>query len=210
MAYRETERVRVRKAQARERVLDATMELVFEGGFRNAQVAQIAERAQVAIGSVYRHFASKGELFSEVFRISTEREVNRVAQALATEGSVTERLEHALRVFAVRAMRAPTLAWSLIAEPVDPQVDQDRLFYRQAYAELFQGAIEDGIAAGEIPSQDARLGGTAIVGTIAETLIAPLSPTNRAALGEVSSEAQAALTDGIVRFCLQALTGTRR
>lgn len=210
MAYRETAKVRQRRAQARERVLEATMELVAEDGFRNAQVAQIAERAEVAIGSVYRHFASKGELFSEVFRIATEREVNRVAEALAVEGGAADRLEHSLRVFALRAMRAPTLAWSLIAEPVDPQVDADRLFYRQAYAELFQGAIEDGIASGEFPAQDPRVGGTAIVGTIAETLIAPLSPTNRAALGEVSPEAQVALIDGIVRFCLQALTGTRR
>ena len=44
----------------------------------------------------------------------------------------------ALRTFAERALRAPTMAWALIAEPVDPTVDQARLDYRQRYARLFE------------------------------------------------------------------------
>ncbi|WP_097459171.1 TetR/AcrR family transcriptional regulator [Mangrovitalea sediminis] len=207
MAYRETDRVRARKAEARSRLIAAAFALVTKGGFRNAQVSQVAELAGVATGSVYRHFASKGELFSEVFRIATQKEVDKVSEALATPGSALERLERALRTFAVRALKAPTLAWSLIAEPVDPQVDADRLQYRLAYAELFQRAIEEGTATGELPPQDPRISATALVGTIAEVLVGPLSPGSHAALGASGPSHQHHLVEGIVRFCLQALTG---
>lgn len=207
MAYRETARVRARKAEARSRLIAAAFSLVSEGGFRNAQVSQVAELAGVATGSVYRHFASKGELFSEVFRIATQKEVDKVGEALAIPGSATERLEHALRTFALRALRAPTLAWSLIAEPVDPQVDADRLQYRLAYAQLFQQAVEDGIGSGELPAQDPRISATALVGTIAEVLVGPLSPNSRTTLGSPEDPHQHGLVEGIVRFCLQALTG---
>ena len=43
-----------------------------------------------------------------------------------------ERLEHVLATFARRALRNPRLAWALIAEPVDPLVDAERLAYRCA------------------------------------------------------------------------------
>ena len=39
-----------------------------------------------------------------------------------------------LATFARRALRNPRLAWALIAEPVDPLVDAERLAYRERYA----------------------------------------------------------------------------
>ena len=63
--------------------------------------------------------------------------------------------------FAERALRRPRLAWALIAEPVDPLVDAERLAYRARYAALIAEALSQGIAAGELPEQDAgaRRGG---------------------------------------------------
>ncbi|HEX5514142.1 MAG TPA: helix-turn-helix domain-containing protein, partial [Gammaproteobacteria bacterium] len=64
MAYRETPRSRARRQAARQSILSAAEALVSEGGFRNAGIAQVAERAGIAVGTVYRYFQSKGELFS--------------------------------------------------------------------------------------------------------------------------------------------------
>ena len=38
--------------------------------------------------------------------------------------------EDVLSTFAQRALRNPQLAWALIAEPVDPRVDAERIAYR--------------------------------------------------------------------------------
>lgn len=210
MAYRETQKMRQRKLEVRQRILACGLSRVAEGGFRNARISEVAESAGVATGTIYRHFRSKEELFAELFRIATGREVERVAAALAGDGNAVERLERALRDFARRALRGPVMAWSLIAEPVDPRVEAERLSYRQAYARLFASAIDAGITEGSIAPQDARHSSTCLVGAIAESLVGPLAPVNAGPQPALSQAQQQALTDGMVRFCLQGLTGNRR
>ncbi len=210
MAYRETEKMRNRKAQARQHILDCAYRCVIEGGFRSAQITHVAKAAEVATGTIYRHFESKEELFAEIFRTATQREVNKVAEALATVDSAVIRLEAALRQFAERALRGPTMAWSLIAEPVDPRVEAERLLYRKAYAEHFEQAIRDGIEEGSIPPQNARQSSTCLVGAIAESLVGPLSPTQADGEREPDPDQQSELVESIVCFCIQGLTGIRR
>lgn len=204
MAYRATSRSIARKQAVQQEILRAAASLVAEGGFRNAGMAQVAERAGIATGTIYRYFKSRGELFSEVFRVATEREVSRVQEALERAGTASERLESALRVFASRALRGRVMAWALLAEPVDPQVDAERLFYRRAYASLFEQALRQGIDSGEFPDQDARLSSAAMVGAIAEALVGPLAPTDQDLPAEgIDHEV---LITAIVRFCLNAVS----
>lgn len=210
MAYRETEKMRKRKAEARERIVSCAYQCVAESGFRSARVTTIAALAGVATGTIYRHFESKEDLFAEIFRLATQREVDKVAEALSTPGDATVRLEAALRQFAERALRGPVMAWSLIAEPVDPKVEEERLAYRRAYAELFEKAISEGIEAGCIPEQDARQSSTCLVGAIAESLVGPLSPAQAGSHAAPRNDNNDPLVNAILRFCMQGLTGTRR
>jgi AcrR family transcriptional regulator len=46
----------------RERILDAAVELAAEGGYEAVQMREVAERADVALGTVYRYFPSKVHL----------------------------------------------------------------------------------------------------------------------------------------------------
>jgi len=210
MAYRETEKMRLRKAAARQRIAECTYQCVAEGGFRNAKITRIAQLAGVATGSIYRHFESKEDLFAEIFRVATQREIDKVVQALATPGSAIERLEKALQQFAERALKGPVMAWSLIAEPVDPKVEEERLAYRKAYADLFEQAIREGIKEGCIPDQNARQSSTCLVGAIAESLVGPLSPTQNEQTTRNATDNNDPLINTIIRFCIQGLTGTRR
>ena len=68
MPYRPTERTEARRLRAREAIVAAALAQVADGGYASAGVQAVAARAGVATGSVYRHFASKAELFAEVFR----------------------------------------------------------------------------------------------------------------------------------------------
>ncbi|HEX4672976.1 MAG TPA: helix-turn-helix domain-containing protein, partial [Solirubrobacteraceae bacterium] len=68
-------------APTRERLLTSAQELIEEGGYGAATVIAIADRAGVAAGTLYRHFASKEELFVEVFRTVCDREVRAMRAA---------------------------------------------------------------------------------------------------------------------------------
>lgn len=160
----------------RERLLSAAREIVEAEGYGAASVIAVAGRAGVATGTLYRHFPSKAELFAELFRVVCEHEVDAGRAAAAAGGSPVERLETVIATFAERALRNPRLAWALIAEPVDPLVDVERLAYRRRYAELITELLRDGIAAGEIPAQRAELTAAALVGGTGEALVGPLSP----------------------------------
>jgi AcrR family transcriptional regulator len=162
----------------RERLLQAAQELIEEGGYGAASVAAIAERAGVAAGTLYRHFDSKQELFVEVFRAVCARE-ERAMRAAVSEmagGNAAQRLERVLGTFAERALRNPRLAWALLAEPVDPLVDAERLAYRERYAEVIAEGLRAGIEAGELPAQNVELTAAALVGGCGEALVGPLSP----------------------------------
>jgi AcrR family transcriptional regulator len=162
----------------RERLLAAAQELIEEGGYGAASVAAIADRAGVAAGTLYRHFDSKQELFVEVFRAVCAREERamRAASAQMASEAAAQRLEQVLATFAERALRNPRLAWALIAEPVDPLVDAERLAYRERYAEVIAEELRAGIVAGQLPDQNVELTAAALVGGCGEALVGPLSP----------------------------------
>ena len=160
----------------RERLLAAARELIEEGGYGSASVAAIAARAGVASGTVYRHFASKAELFLEVFRaVCTGEEWAMRAAADEAGPAAVDRLEAVLATFARRALQNRQLAWALLAEPVDPLVDAERLAYRERYGTLVADELRAAIDAGEIPAQDVAFTAAALVGGCGEALVGPLS-----------------------------------
>jgi AcrR family transcriptional regulator len=201
VAYRATERTEARRRAVRERIVAAARELIAHGGYAEAQVAAVADRAGVATGTVYRHFPSKADLFAEVFRRASQREVDALARAAAeAEGGAAASIDAAVETFARRALRARRLAWALIAEPVDPAVEAERLVFRRAYRDALAGVIEAGIAAGDLPDQDAATSAAALVGAIAEAMVGPLSPT-------AGPHDPGALVGALRDFCIRSVTG---
>ena len=192
-------RLRTATPSTRERLITAAAELIETGGYSAASVAAIAERAGFATGTLYRHYPSKAELFVEVFRTIARRELDELYAAAATESTFDDRLDAVVTTYARRAQRNPRLAWALVHEPVDALVDAERLTYRRDYTDRMAALLAEGIAAGDIPEQDAQLSAAAIVGAIAEALVGPLSPApgNAAPPEEV--------TEKIADFCLRAV-----
>lgn len=159
----------------RERLLAATLELLAEGGYGAASVAAITSRAGVASGTLYRHFASKEELFVELFRRVCSGEIDAMYAAAEVHDSPLARLDAAITTFAGRALAHPRIAWALLAEPVDTLVDAERLEYRRRYRDLVAELLVDAVAAGEIPDCDAGVLAAAIVGGVGEALVGPLA-----------------------------------
>ena len=194
MAYRQTQRVRRHLQSVRERLLQTAREMVAESGFSGLQVARLAEKAGVATGTIYRHFPNKGALCAEVFSVSSQREVDVLAEALAGPGSAVDRLDSGLTLWCERAQQGRVLARALLTEPVDPAVEQARLRYRAAHAEVIAAVLREGIASGELPEQDPDLSAACLVGALAEAVLGPLEEPH-----------EAGATPSIIRFCLAAI-----
>jgi AcrR family transcriptional regulator len=198
MPYRPTAKTEARRAATRERIVDAALDQLADGGYASAGVQAIARKAAVATGTVYRHFPSKSDLFAEVFRRASARELNVMADTAARDDvPARERIAIGAETFARRALAEPKRAYALLAEPVDPAVEAERLTFRRAYRDLFASTIEQGIATGELPPQDTKTVAAALVGALGEALVGPLSPGRR--------NSHEALIATLVHFCLNAI-----
>jgi AcrR family transcriptional regulator len=78
------------------RILDAAREVLGESG-ADASMEEIAARAGVGVGTVYRRFASKDALIGELLRLALEELMAAVDRALARADG--HGLEELLRVF---------------------------------------------------------------------------------------------------------------
>lgn len=201
MAYRATAHTESRKAQVHENILKAARALVSESGFRTLSVQAVAERAEIATGTLYRYFESKAALCVALFEHATTREIAQVKAASEITGTTAAKLEHALTIFAERAMQNPTLAYALIAEPVDPALDQARLEYRAAWTDTFSALIRAGIRKQEFVNLPERLCAAAMVGAMAEALITPES-------AQLSPSQRKKQILHLVQFCMRAVTRT--
>ena len=206
MAYRTTEARLDRDSELRQRILDCALARVAEGGFAALTMQSLAETVGIATGSLYRHFRGKGELAAEVFARASQHEVDALGLVLRAPGDPVARLAAGLEQFAARAWHSRQLAFALIAEPVEPEVDEQRLLYREAYAELFVELLDEGVRRGAFRVAHVGLAAACLVGASAEVLVGPLSPPARAAreqgwpgpdLAEVSRT--------LITFCLGAV-----
>jgi AcrR family transcriptional regulator len=202
MPYRPTERTQARKAAVREAIVAAAVAQVTAAGYASAGVQAVAQRAGVAVGTVYRHFPSKGDLFAEVFRRAAEPELDVVIEVSAADGRpAAERIAAAVEAFCRRALAAPVLAYAQIAEPVDPAVESERLRLRVGYRDAFARVLDDGVAAGELRPHDTRTIAAALVGALGEALVGPLSARRKGS--------KEALVATLVLFCQEALPHAR-
>lgn len=82
------------KDDKREAILQATLELVAEHGFHGAPCSMIAERAEVAAGTIYRYFENKEVLINELY-LGLEANINAALQeGYAQESPIRERFLH--------------------------------------------------------------------------------------------------------------------
>lgn len=202
MAYRRTESVTQRLADRRAHILKAARDLVADGGWTAAQVDHVAVGAGVATGTVYRYWSSKAELCAEIVATVSAREVGIVKAIADADGTPVEKLQSAIRTFAGRALRGRRLAYALIAEPVDPEVEAVRLDYRAQLAHCLERILREGIMRGVFPRLDPAVAAACIVGAFMEALIGPLAPAKG-----TGPRADRHLIEQITAFCLRASIG---
>jgi TetR/AcrR family transcriptional regulator, cholesterol catabolism regulator len=108
------------QAVRRSRVIDAAMELAHEGGYDAVQMRDVAARAQVALGTIYRYFSSKDHLLAACQIVLWEDLARRFAERPPRQATPGERVVDVLR----RATRAaeidPLRAAALVTATSSP------------------------------------------------------------------------------------------
>ncbi|HEX2655473.1 MAG TPA: TetR/AcrR family transcriptional regulator [Xanthobacteraceae bacterium] len=176
MAYRRTDKVERRLKQRHAAIILAARAAAAEGGMGSVQIAPVAERAGIAAGTVYRYFPSKTELVTALVAAVSEREIAAMRQAADKAPGPLSALAAAITTFAARVLANRSLAWAVIAEPVDAEIDSVRLVYRKVLAAELESRIAAAMRAKSLPEQNGAVSAAAIIGALLEGLISPLAP----------------------------------
>jgi AcrR family transcriptional regulator len=146
------DRLTTSQAARRQRVIRAALDLASEGGYDAVQMRDVAQRAQVALGTIYRYFSSKDHLLAAAL-VEWENELEQRVSLRPPRGdTIAERMVDILRR-ATRAMeRDPQLSAAVLAalSSRDPQVaicqrDVDAVMGRiqsRAFPDSFEPATE--------------------------------------------------------------------
>lgn len=82
------------KTDKRAAILKASLEIFSKTGFHQSTIRQIAEHADMAVGTIYLYFKSKNEILQEIFR----RDIDEHLDALFKKAETMNEVE-ALRMF---------------------------------------------------------------------------------------------------------------
>src|SRR4029078_13182249 len=154
MVQRRTHQVVKRLEARRIAILNAARNVAAEGGMAAVQIAPIAVRANVAAGTVYRYFPSKADLISELIAEVSRDELAAIRRAADAAPGPSSALVAAVTTVAVHTLSQRSLAWGILAEPVDVEVSASRLASRREISGEIAARIEAAVGAGALPDDD--------------------------------------------------------
>lgn len=147
------------KLQFRTAILNAALEVFSESGYQAAQIREIADRAGVAVGTIYNLFENKEGLyrsiirdhgldmaaeFSELFR-SSEDELTILRRYIELKGELLSRKESPLRLFFSVALPARLS----VRHGLDSEHQRLYQTLLLELADVFQRAMEKGVLQSE-------------------------------------------------------------
>ena len=139
----------------RERILEAARQVFAESGI-DAQIDDVARRAGVGVGTVYRHFPTKEALMVELVRLKFQLFAAEARGALERDGEPFELLAEALRADA-RAVARDAGAQHVLAgagEHIWAQVQAEKNELNALTAELIARAQRAGTMRPDVRAAD--------------------------------------------------------
>jgi len=133
------------QAARRTRVIDAALELAAEGGYDAVQMRDVAGRAQVALGTIYRYFSSKDHLLAacqvELWQAQADSLQVRPPTGDTAADRVTSLLSRAMRGAETEPQRTAALV-TASASP-DPAVRECQAEMMAIMDDVLRAAMDD-------------------------------------------------------------------
>ena len=202
MSYKRTSLMQERMEQNREAILQSARELIAQGGIKDAQIQAIAERAGVSSGLVYRYFDNKSQVLIEVLSEAIQHEVKILNHIAESELTSKQKLDKAVTTFVKRAMNSPQLAYSLMFEPVDAELEHERFRSKQLIKQSIKEILAAGKINGEFGFEDLNTAALCVVGAMTFVVIEPLNPSRNVMFDQNYKDY---FVKQIAEFCVNAV-----
>ena len=136
-------------AARRERMVTAAVELATTGGYEAVQMRDVAARAEVALGTLYRHYPSKDHLLLAALTDQARALQERIAERPPTGADAATRTADVLRRASRALARRPQLTAALVTALTAPEPDTAEA--KHAVADVLHGIITSAIDGATVP-----------------------------------------------------------
>jgi AcrR family transcriptional regulator len=133
------------QAARRARVIEAAMTLASEGGYDAVQMRDVAAKAKVALGTIYRYFSSKDHILAETLLEWNRDLQRRLAQRPPRGDTPADRVVDVLRRSSRSIERNPKLTAALITAVTapDPAIKECQGEISQIMVDVLSEAMRD-------------------------------------------------------------------
>lgn len=137
------------KAEKRDEIVRAALEIIAEHGFHGAPMAMIADKAGVGAGTIYRYFENKDVLINELYRELEERIYAAVLAGYAPEKPIRERFLY-LGTAVLGYFIANPLDFRYLEQyhnsPYGVACRRDKLMGEREERDIYRELFEEGVA----------------------------------------------------------------
>lgn len=114
------------KEDTRDRILQAVSEIISEGRILSFSIKEVADRAGVSYGSVYRHFPTRESLLEALYEKASEIMDSSSDQALNSLDEIPEMARKAAGIFAEHGKIVHAFTIALLANNIQPHGRKER------------------------------------------------------------------------------------
>ncbi|HIU35044.1 MAG TPA: TetR/AcrR family transcriptional regulator [Candidatus Fimenecus excrementigallinarum] len=139
--------------EKRRRILDAATVEFSQHGFENANMTVIAKKAQVSVGSLYKYFESKQDLFLTVVQHSIRSMTELLNRLAVSEEDILVKVERILREIQRTSKQSAVLLrlYNGMTAEINPRFASQFAYEMESLpAHIYRVAIEEGKKAGDI------------------------------------------------------------
>jgi len=134
----------------RQRLVRAALELFTAQGYHVTTTPEIARKAGVAEGTIYRHFDSKEHLLNELYRGAARWAARLVKEAEATGGTPRDKLAALARALVAGAAREPAAARLFFLERHGALLDDESRRAAREFRSGLEGLVAQAKADGSV------------------------------------------------------------
>jgi AcrR family transcriptional regulator len=133
-------------AARRRRLIDAAVGLAAEGGYDAVQMRDVAARAEVALGTLYRHYSSKDQLLLAALAAQADTLRCRLEQRPPRGDTPADRVAEGLRRACRALEREPKVTAAMVTamSSTDGDVAPTKHSVQDSLRKMIAGAIGDG------------------------------------------------------------------
>ena len=186
----------------KEIIRKAAIKVMSKKGFYNTKTSEVAEKANVAVGTIYNYFKNKEDILDYIFRYELEKRMKNLKKIKQKDLDFWEKIESFLQFHFKEVKENMALGQILVREKKFPEKEGSDSInkYLTLIPEIMENEIKAAIKRGEInEAYDPEINANIIFGAIQGIVEKAIKKEDKSMLANAPEELVRLLRNGLIK-----------